>query len=304
MRKYAPFFLTALTVLAVQAGLGAWMWSRFGAPADAAAFGDMFGAVNTLFAGLAFAGVIYAIVLQQQELALQRQELADTRSELARSATAQEESQAALREQVEVAKRQAEAVYRPYVTVRAEPTPVGTATRLVVTNTGQTAAHDLRLRLDRDVFPLTRESENLADKHAFREPIPTFPPGAVLAFTLIDTWFREERSEPVPPEVFEVRATYGYPGREVDETTTVDLRAYSESELPVQDPTGRQLQEINRTLDKAVRATKDVADETKKLTAKVDKLGGTSTSDPTPKAVGSVASELKSIHSTLKSKLR
>jgi nitrogen regulatory protein PII len=45
-------------------------------------FGDMFGSVNTLFSGLAFAGVIYAIILQRNELFLQRQELKQTRFEL------------------------------------------------------------------------------------------------------------------------------------------------------------------------------------------------------------------------------
>src|SRR5688572_19500767 len=55
-------------------------------------FGDMFGAVNSLFSGLALAGVIYAIILQRQELALQRQELELTRDELQRAATAQEVS--------------------------------------------------------------------------------------------------------------------------------------------------------------------------------------------------------------------
>lgn len=45
-------------------------------------FGDMFDAVNALFTGLAFAGVIYAIFLQRQELELQRRELELTRVEL------------------------------------------------------------------------------------------------------------------------------------------------------------------------------------------------------------------------------
>lgn len=45
-------------------------------------FGDMFGAVNSLFSGLAFAGIILAIFLQQQELKLQRKELKQTRAEL------------------------------------------------------------------------------------------------------------------------------------------------------------------------------------------------------------------------------
>lgn len=45
-------------------------------------FGDMFGAVNALFAGLAFAGVIIALYMQKDELRLQRQELEETRQEL------------------------------------------------------------------------------------------------------------------------------------------------------------------------------------------------------------------------------
>ena len=45
-------------------------------------FGDMFGAVNSLFSGLAFAGIIIAILLQKRELSLQRKELELTRNEL------------------------------------------------------------------------------------------------------------------------------------------------------------------------------------------------------------------------------
>ncbi len=68
-------------------------------------FGDVFGAVNALFSGLAFAGVIFAILLQREDLELQREELALTRQELARSAQAQEQSEAALRGQAESAAR-------------------------------------------------------------------------------------------------------------------------------------------------------------------------------------------------------
>lgn len=45
-------------------------------------FGDAFGAVNALFSGLAFAGLVYTISLQRQELMLQRKELEMTRQEL------------------------------------------------------------------------------------------------------------------------------------------------------------------------------------------------------------------------------
>lgn len=63
--------------------------------------GDMFGAVNALFSGFAFLGVIYAILLQKTELSLQREELSLTRGELAKSANAQEKSEEALRMQAE-----------------------------------------------------------------------------------------------------------------------------------------------------------------------------------------------------------
>lgn len=45
-------------------------------------FGDMFGAINALFSGLAFASLVYTILLQRTELQLQRNELKYTREEL------------------------------------------------------------------------------------------------------------------------------------------------------------------------------------------------------------------------------
>jgi hypothetical protein len=48
---------------------------------DRGTFGDMFGAINALFSGLAFAGIIVTILLQRQELELQRKELTETRKE-------------------------------------------------------------------------------------------------------------------------------------------------------------------------------------------------------------------------------
>lgn len=45
-------------------------------------FGDMFGAVNALFSGLAFGGIIVTILLQKRELGLQRKELKLQRAEM------------------------------------------------------------------------------------------------------------------------------------------------------------------------------------------------------------------------------
>jgi len=54
-------WLTSLVLLNGQAERGTW--------------GDMFGGVNALFSGLALAGIIYAIILQQKELTLARKEV-------------------------------------------------------------------------------------------------------------------------------------------------------------------------------------------------------------------------------------
>jgi Putative phage abortive infection protein len=50
--------------------------------AKSGVFGDSFGALTSLFSGLAFAGLIITIVMQKDELALQREELSLTRQEL------------------------------------------------------------------------------------------------------------------------------------------------------------------------------------------------------------------------------
>ncbi|EGQ9322211.1 hypothetical protein NMS74_003495 [Vibrio cholerae] len=64
-------------------------------------FGDMFGGLTSLFSGLAFAGMIYAIILQSKELGLQREELTLTRGELAASREEQRKSAKAQEELVE-----------------------------------------------------------------------------------------------------------------------------------------------------------------------------------------------------------
>jgi len=104
-----------LTVLLALVGvLGLWLLSPVlmrvlvGPLQDSGLAGDSYGALNALFSGLAFAGVIYAILLQRTELQLQRDELALTRRELARTAEAQEKSEAALGEQAQVMKVSAE----------------------------------------------------------------------------------------------------------------------------------------------------------------------------------------------------
>lgn len=50
-------------------------------PEERGTLGDMFGTINALFSGLAFAGIIFTILLQKKELGYQRDELKQTRQE-------------------------------------------------------------------------------------------------------------------------------------------------------------------------------------------------------------------------------
>lgn len=73
-----------VAVLALGAGFfAAAHWALGADYSTMGQFGDTFGALNAAFSGLALAGVIYAVVLQSQELGLQREELVQTRAEIA-----------------------------------------------------------------------------------------------------------------------------------------------------------------------------------------------------------------------------
>lgn len=71
-----------LTICIAVFGAGYGLTCLFDKPNEA---GDTPELVNGLFSTLAFAGVIYAIFLQRNELQLQRKELADTRAEFQKS---------------------------------------------------------------------------------------------------------------------------------------------------------------------------------------------------------------------------
>lgn len=94
-------------IVSIQAIAGVLIYSLNGDWPTRGQFGDMFGAVNALFSGLAFAGLIYTVLLQREELSLQREELKLTRRELERSAAAQEKSESALRDQAKSAAQSA-----------------------------------------------------------------------------------------------------------------------------------------------------------------------------------------------------
>lgn len=78
-----------------------WPISRFSVEA-AGTFGDSFGPLTSLFSGLAFAGLIWTILLQRVELKLQRKELQETRRQaiLTRLMTVTQNQAAAFRAEI------------------------------------------------------------------------------------------------------------------------------------------------------------------------------------------------------------
>jgi len=77
-------------------------------------FGDSFGAINALFSGLAFVGLIFTIYLQKNELKLQRNELRlqrnelkENREQLRRTAAAQEKTEKLMNKQLKLANKAA-----------------------------------------------------------------------------------------------------------------------------------------------------------------------------------------------------
>lgn len=82
-KNYKPYIIWAVIIVIVLWGLS-WLfiWLGFSKGDDRGTFGDMFGAVNALFSGLAFAGLIVTLLFQKEELGLQRNELTQTREEL------------------------------------------------------------------------------------------------------------------------------------------------------------------------------------------------------------------------------
>lgn len=81
MKKNKTIIVLIIIVVALWAISWIFVDSLYCGLSDRGTFGDKFGFVNSLFSGLALAGIIYSIFLQQNELSLQRDELKETRKE-------------------------------------------------------------------------------------------------------------------------------------------------------------------------------------------------------------------------------
>ncbi len=129
---------------------------------------------------------------------------------------------------VQVMREQSDALNRPYVTVAAVTEPGSPNLYLRISNSGKTAAEKLSLKLDRDFYMWADKSLNLAGQNIFRHETASFAPGAVLTFSLIQSFklFGEDADHKVTPLVFKVQAKYRYLGKSVEEETIIDLQQF------------------------------------------------------------------------------
>lgn len=109
-------------------------------------YGDFFGSINAFVSALAFAGLIFTIVLQRRDLQLQRLELQLTREELKRQAEAQENSVKEQSAQVELLKEQINKDIRPYINAYWEFRNIEIV--LTVKNIGKCACSDFQIKCE------------------------------------------------------------------------------------------------------------------------------------------------------------
>jgi hypothetical protein len=125
---------------------------------------------------------------------------------------------------------------------------------LNITNTGSTAARNLRLTLDRDYYVHAehRPDRNLRSFAAFSQPIESLPPKAELSFHL-GVGHKILANPDLSPITFRVKAEYEGEGRRFAEEFVVDLQPYVNSAQPI-DPLVERIDKLNEHL-KSISAT-------------------------------------------------
>jgi len=156
---------------------------------------------------------------------------------------------------VEAVREQSEAMLRPYFTIGPFVRPHTPFLYLRIKNSGQTAARNLRLSMDRDFYQFGKSNQphrNLRIATAFSTPIDSFPPGAELLFGLGQGWvlFGKDANEEVTPVQFTITATYEFGEKQTTEEKHIDLRPYIGTEGE-RDPLVEELERIRKIMEGA-----------------------------------------------------
>jgi hypothetical protein len=243
--------LAALTLAALTLSW-VFIFPRFVADISPDTVEAAYSALEALFAGLAFLGLLSTIWIQRQELRLQRLELAQTREEMRRQAEAQEKSERALHAQTEALRDEAERQARAYLRISLVPTG-SSSWALEVTNVGRTPADNVRLSVDRPVWLWGRDDQLklLSELPLFAKGGFTIPPGFTLTYALQDRRVLShvfERDVDQPTH-FAIGAHYTTAaGREVDEQSRFSLDLLEETSAGDKDFWTRQVVQALRDL--------------------------------------------------------
>jgi hypothetical protein len=211
-----------------------------------------YSALEALFAGLAFLGLLSTIWIQRQELRLQRLEMAQTREEMRRQAEAQEKSERALQAQAEALREEAERQARAYLRISLVPTG-SSSWALEIANAGRSPAEDVRLAVDRPVWLWGRDDvlKLMSQLPLFAKGGFSIPPGFTLTYALQDARLLShvfERQVDQPTQ-FAITARYRTAaGKTVEETSRFSLDLLEETSAGDKDFWTRQVVQALRDL--------------------------------------------------------
>lgn len=145
---------------------------------------------------------------------------------------------------------------RPYVEARVEVREGHPLIELVIENSGKSAANNLSMRIDRDIFRFgeNQPDSNLRSYSAFSEKIDSFPPNSRLIFSLgtgPNIFDKEDGArETKIPHRFGIRATYEWNGKSFDELSNIDLRPLLNTSVRTS-LVAEELQKIRKALERA-----------------------------------------------------
>ncbi|GMU42715.1 MAG: DUF4200 domain-containing protein [Xanthomonadales bacterium] len=254
MTKRSPVPYVVLAALALVGMTFGWVlvFPRWVADVSADRVEAAYSALEALFAGLAFLGLLSTIWIQRQELRLQRMELVQTREEMRRQAEAQEKSERALHAQAEALREEAERQARAYLRISLVPTG-SSSWALEVANAGRSPAEDVRLSVDRQVWLWGRDDvlKLLSQLPLFAKGGFSIPPGFTLSYALQDGRVLSHVFErPVEqPTQFAITAHYrSNGGRRIEETSRFSLDLLEETSAGDKDFWTRQVVQALRDL--------------------------------------------------------
>lgn len=152
-----------------------------------------------------------------------------------------------------VMEAQLEASTRPYIAIKTFTVHESQMILLSISNTGKSAAEELKFQIDKDFYRYGRSEEgfNLRELNLFKNIIGHFQPETKLVYNLVDAveFFGEQNNIAKTPLQFTITAEYKYLGKNFTEKTVVDLNQHRDVAMNY-DPFIGNLKKIADSIEK------------------------------------------------------